>query len=69
MCANMNVINNCNAKTTNCLDNFNSCKDFVNLETDALLTAATLKYFGMKSIDDKADEFIPPEILKATKDK
>ena len=34
MCANINVINNCNAKTPNVLDNFNQCKDFINLETD-----------------------------------
>lgn len=45
MCSNMNIVNNCNAKTPNALDHFNSCKDFVNLETDALITAATLKVF------------------------
>ena len=69
MCANMNVINNCNAKTNNVLDNFNQCKDYVNLETDALITAAALTYFGMSSLDDKVDSVIPPDILKSSKEK
>lgn len=69
MCANMNVINNCNAKTPNVLDNFNQCKDYVNLETDALITAAALTYFGMSRLDDKPDSVIPPDILKSSKEK
>lgn len=69
MCANMNVINNCNAKTTNVRDNFNHCKDFVNLETDALITAAAMTYFGMENLDTRAEDIIPPDILKARKDK
>ena len=64
----MNVINNCNAKTPNVLDNFNQCKDYVNIETDALITAATMSYFGIDNLDTKADTFIPPEILKASKE-
>lgn len=68
MSANMNVINNCNAKTPNVLDNFNQCKDYVNIETDALITAATMSYFGIDNLDTKADTFIPPEILKASKE-
>lgn len=69
MCANMNLINNCNAKTPNLLDNFNYCKDYVNLETDALITAATLTYFGLDNLDAEAQDFIPPEILKAPREK
>ena len=69
MCSNMNVVNNCNAKTSNVLDNFNVCKDFINLETDALITAAAMSYFGMESLDDKAESFIPPDILKASREK
>lgn len=65
----MNVINNCNAKTSNVLDNFNVCKDFINLETDALITAAAMSHFGMESLDDKAESFIPPDILKASREK
>ena len=68
MSANMNVINNCNAKTPNVLDNFNQCKDYVNIETDALITPATMSYFGIDNLDTKADTFIPPEILKASKE-
>ena len=69
MCANMNIINNCNAKTPNILDNFNYCKDYVNLETDALITAATLTYFGLDNLDAEARDFIPPEILTAPREK
>ena len=65
----MNVINNCNAKTSNVLDNFNVCKDFINLETDALITAAAMSHFGMETLDDKAESFIPPDILKASREK
>ena len=69
MCANMNIINNCNAKTPNVLDNFNYCKDYVSLESDALITAATLTYFGLDHLDAEAQDFIPPEILKAPREK
>lgn len=62
----MNVINNVNAKTTNVLDNLNYCKDYVNLETDAYITAATLKYFGMESLDTPSESFIPPDILSSS---
>lgn len=65
----MNVINNCNAKTPNVLDNFNQCKDYVNLETDALITAAALTYFRMSRLYDKPDSVIPPDILKSSKEK
>ena len=65
----MNVVNNCNAKTANVLDNFNVCKDFINLETDALITAAAMSHFGMESLDDKTESFIPPDILKASREK
>ena len=40
MCYNMYVINNVTAKTTNAMDNFNPCKEYVNIETDAFLVAA-----------------------------
>lgn len=63
MCSNMNVTCNINAKTTNVLDNFNTCKDFVNMETDAF---TALQYFNIQSIDSPADEFIPPLIQTAS---
>lgn len=66
MCSNMNVTCNVNAKTTNVLDNFNYCKDFVNMETDAFIAAAALHYFNVESIDSSADEFIPPHIQSAS---
>ena len=65
----MNIINNCSAKTPNVLDNFNQCKDFVNLETDALITVAAMTYFGMESYDDKAENIIPPDFMESSKDK
>ena len=43
MFSNMNVISIVNAKTSNVLDNFNSCKEYVNMETDAFIVAAALK--------------------------
>ena len=36
----------------------------VNLETNALITAATLKYFELDNLDAKVEGFIPSEILK-----
>ena len=65
MCANMNVINNYNAKTNNVLDNVNQCKDYVNVETDALITATALTCFGMSRLYDNVDSVIPPDILKS----
>ena len=41
----------------------------INLETDALITAAAMSLFGMESLDDKAESFIPPDILKASREK
>ena len=67
MCYNMNVINNVNAKTTNAMDNFNPCKEYVNIETDAFLVAATMEYFGMHKFDEPAENVIPPDILNASK--
>lgn len=69
MYSNLNVINNCNAKTSNVLDNFNQCKNFVKLETDAFIVAATLTYFGMASLDAKEEETIPPFIINENKKK
>ena len=66
MCSNMNVTCNINAKTTNVLDNFNTCKDFVNMETDAFVAATALQYFNVEFIDSSADEFIPPHIITAS---
>ncbi|CAH3165645.1 unnamed protein product, partial [Porites lobata] len=63
MCSNMNVINQVNAKTSNVLDNFNHCKTYVKLETDAFITAATMKHFGMTNLEEPAGNFIPPSIL------
>ena len=59
----MNVINQVNAKTSNVLDNFNHCKTYVKLETDAFITAATMKHFGMTNLEEPAGNFIPPSIL------
>ena len=61
MCSNINVTNNINAKTTNVLDNFNSCKDFVENETDAYLVAAAMTHFDMKSMDEE----VVPDAIKA----
>ena len=67
MFSNMNIINNVNAKTKNALDNFNSCKEYVNFETDAMIVASALQHFGMQDIDTPAELVIPPNILQATK--
>ena len=64
MFSNMNVINIVNAKTNNVLDNFNSCKEYVNMETDAFIVAAALKYFGMDSLETRAEEVIPLDETK-----
>lgn len=50
MCSNMNVTDNINAKTKNVLDNFNYCKEFVKLETDAFIVAATMEFFDMEEL-------------------
>ena len=67
MFSNMNVTNIVNAKTSNVLDNFNSCKEYVNMETDAFIVAAALKYFGMESLETCAEEVIPPNIMTQRK--
>lgn len=67
MCSNMNVINQVNAKTANVLDNFNYCKSYVKLETDAFISAATMKHFGMTKLDEPVENFIPPSILQGSK--
>ena len=38
------------------------------METDALITAAAKSYFGMESLHDKAESFIPPDLLKASRE-
>lgn len=63
MCSNMNVINNSNTRTTNVLDNLNQCKNFINLETSAIITACAMTYFSMSSLDMAIDDVIPPHIL------
>ena len=65
MCSNMNIISCTNAKTTNVLDNLNSCKEFVTMETHAFVITAIMKYFGMDDINAPAQSFIPPDILDA----
>ena len=62
MVSNMNVISIVNAKTSNVLDNFNSCKEYVNMETHAFIEAAALKYFGMESL-----EVITPNVMRQSK--
>jgi uncharacterized C2H2 Zn-finger protein len=63
----MNIINNVNAKTNNAMDNFNPCKEYVNIETDAFLVAATMEYFGMHKLNEPAENVIPPDVLNASK--
>ena len=63
----MNVTNQVNAKTSNVLDNFNYCKNYVKLETDAFIVAATMKHFGMTSLEDPVDQFVPASILQGTR--
>lgn len=53
MCCNMNVTNNINAKTNNLEDNFNYCKDFVNIETEAYIVAAMMEHLHMSCLDDE----------------
>lgn len=67
MCSNMNVINQVNAKTSNVLDNFNYCKSYVKLETDAFVAAATMKHFGMSDLEEPVENFVPPSVLQGSK--
>lgn len=67
MCSNMNITNNINAKTKNVLDNFNYCKDFVEVETDAFIVAAAMRHFDMTSLED--DQVVPEGIKNASKAK
>lgn len=62
---NMNVISIVNAKTSNVLGNFNTCKEYVNMET--FIVAAALKYFGMESMDTCAEEVIPHNMMRQSK--
>ena len=59
--------NNSNARTKNAMDNFNHCKAYVNLETDAFITASIMKHFGMESLETQAESFIPTNVLSGTK--
>lgn len=52
MCFNLNIINNINVKIKNVLDNFNYCKDFVELEIDVFIVVVVMKYFNMKFLED-----------------
>ena len=63
----MNITNNINAKTKNVLDNFNYCKDFVELETDAYIVAAARKHFNMKSLEDH--QVVRKVVQKGTKER
>ena len=67
MCSNMNVTNQVNAKTSNVLDSLNYCKNYVKLETDAFIVAATMKHFEITSLEDPVDQFIPASILQGTR--
>ncbi|XP_048579032.1 uncharacterized protein LOC125560742 [Nematostella vectensis] len=66
MASNMNVINCSNEKTPKAEDNYNSCKEYVDMETSALIVAAALKYFGLENLNSPAEEFIPPLILNGS---
>ena len=63
MCSNMNITNNINAKTKNVLDNFNYCKDFVEMETDAFIVVAAMNHFGMESFEGNV---VPAEIASSS---
>lgn len=63
----MNVLCIVNVKSTNVLDNFNSCKEYVNMETHAFVVAAALIYFGMRSLETSAEEVIPPNMMRQSK--
>ena len=67
MYSNMNAVNQVNAKTKNVLNNLNYCKSFVKLETAAFITAATMQYFNMVGLTDKAETFVPPTVLSDDK--
>ena len=54
-------------KTSNVLDNFNSSKEYVNMEIDAFLVAAALKYFGMESLETCPEELSPPNMMRQNK--
>ena len=56
-------MNQVNAKTSNALANFNHCKTYAKLETDAFIAAATMKHFGMTNLEEPLGNFIPPSIL------
>ncbi|XP_031553857.1 uncharacterized protein LOC116290877 [Actinia tenebrosa] len=62
----MNVTNNTNAKTKNVLDNFNYCKDFVKVETEAFIVAAFMAHFKMESYEGSIN--IPTSVLNGTKE-
>lgn len=64
----MNVINNSNARTTNVLDNLNQCKNFINMETNAIVTACAMTYFSMSSLNMAVDEVVPPNVLNGDDD-
>ena len=66
MCSNMNVTNNINAKTTNVLDNFNYCKDYVKDETEAFVVAGIMSHFNMESLN--CNITIPNYVENATKE-
>eukprot|EP00794_Sanderia_malayensis_P008580 gene8580-9497_t len=65
---NMNLVRNSNARG-NVLDKFNACKDYVNFETDALITTLAMTYFGIDDIDSPSENVIPPMILCASNER
>lgn len=65
MCSNMNVTNNINAKTKNVLDNFNYCKDYVKVETEAFVVAAFMSHFEMETYDSQIA--IPDYVVNGSK--
>eukprot|EP00794_Sanderia_malayensis_P004126 gene4127-4680_t len=65
---NMNLVRNSNAGG-NVLDKFNACKDYVNFETDALITTLAMTYFGIDDIDSPSENVIPPMILCASNER
>lgn len=51
MVLNMNVISIVNVKISNVLDNFNFCKEYVNMEIYVFIEVVVFKYFGMELLE------------------
>lgn len=55
---NMNVLCIVNVKSINVLDNFNFCKEYVNMEIYVFVVVVVFIYFGMKLLEICVKEVI-----------